>query len=149
MEEADNSGVKVTGFSSIEEASESFLQTLTARDYNSYLTHVITPDIERKLAKQIGDRSKRKEFVREFGFSMRNERESFDDILKYLDEKGLDPASAAHDELEIIDYESAHYAPLEMKEVIIPFPYENYEIDLIITVVKYEGSWLLTSEISL
>ncbi len=140
---------EISGFATIEDATASFLQSLAARDYDDYLTHVINSEIEEELASMIEREDKRQDFLKEFGFSMRNEREYFDDILKFLDEKGLDPASAVHDDLEIIDYEHDHYAPLELREVIVPFPYESYEIDLIYTAVKYNGNWLLTSELSL
>ena len=148
-EVAEVSTSEITGFETIEDLTGSFLQSISARDYEGYLTHVINTEMENNLASRIEREDKRSDFIKEYGFSMKNEQESFNDIVNYLDDKGLDPMSAAHDQLEIIDYEHDHYAPLDIKEVIIPFPYESYEIDIIVTAVNYEGSWYLTSEISL
>ncbi len=148
-EVAESKSPEVTGFESLDDLTASFLQAVSARDYESYLSHVITTDIENELAGQIEREDMRSDFIKEFGFSLKNEKEYFDNITKYLDEKGLDPMSAAHDQLEIIDYRHDHYSPLEIKEIIIPFPYEDYEIDLIVIAVNYNGNWLLTSEIGL
>jgi hypothetical protein len=139
----------VVGFESIESITASFLECLSNRDFEDYLNHVITNEIERELSAMIHNEEKRQQFIDEFGFSLKNEQESFEDLLKYLDGKGLDPSTASHEDSEIMDYEHDHYAPLGLKEVIIPFPYESYEVDIVITCVEYKGSWLLTSEIGL
>ena len=145
----ESSRVEPTGFSSIDDLAGSLVQSLQSQDYDSYLTHVISPKIEEELAESISNAEKREDFKKEFGFSLKNEEESFKDMIKYIEEEGISLDDAMVGEMVMLDYEHDHYAPLELKEILIPIPKDNYEIELLFTIVNYNGNWLLTSELGI
>ncbi len=146
-QEADAPVVEVTGYATIEEITASFLEAVSAKDYDRYLEHVLNDNMEEELSSMIRDESRREDFLKEFGFSLKNEEESFNDLIKYLEEKEIDLSNINSESIESVDYEHEHYAPLEIKEVFIV--YSEMSPPIVFTAVKYGDSWVMTSEISL
>ncbi len=137
------------GFESIPELSASVIQSLANYDYEEYYSHIMTKSQERDAAKSIENDANRKIFLKEFEFSLKEEKEYFDFLEKAIKEEGLDMANARVNELEIIDYKPEIYAPLALKEVIIPVMKGDFETDIVFVCIQLEGKWFLTAELGI
>lgn len=138
----------ITGYASLEELTEEVVYSIKTADYDDYITHVMTKEMEETVAREISDSLKHDHFISEFGFSIDHEKEEFDDMIKFITENNINLDNINFDEVEVIDYKPGEYAPLTLKEVMIVVPHD-YEVLLIYTALQIEDRWYLTSELSL
>ncbi len=143
-EEAKNSNV--SGYASLDELSREVVESIKANDYEDYLKHVMTKEMETTVVNEIKNEEKRDYFLGEFGFSLDREKEEFDNLITYLKDRDVSLDSINFEEVEVIDYHHDDYAPLTLKEVVIIVPHE-YDILLIYTAIKIQDRWFLTSEL--
>lgn len=136
----------ITGFKSIEKLAQSVVTSLKAKDYASYYSHVMTEEIELSQASLIEDSVVRKEFLHEYGFSLHEEEEYFNDLVNYFDSKNIDLNNAKLDEIEYTEYKGGEYHPLELYEVFIPIQMD-YEMLIDFTIIKVGEEYYLTSEL--
>lgn len=139
---------EIEGFNSIEELSASVLQSLKDRDHESYYSHVMTEEMELSQAAKIKDSTIRKEFLDEYGFSLHEEKEYFDNLLHFYDTKNIDLDKAVLADIEYTEYKGGEYQPLELYEVFIPIEME-YELLIDFTAIKIGGKYFLTSELGI
>ncbi len=142
----DETTASVTGFKSIEKLAQSVVTSLKAKDYASYYSHVMTEEIELKQAELIQDSVIRKEFLHEYGFSLHEEEEYFNDLINYFDSKNIDLNNAKLDEIDYTEYKGGEYHPLELYEVFIPIQMD-YEMLIDFTIIKVGDEYYLTSEL--
>ncbi len=136
----------VTGYTDLNELSKELVASLKANDYEDYLNHVMTEEMEKTVVNEIKDKEKRDFFLGEFGFSLEREKEEFTNLVSYLKDRNVSLDSINFDEVEVIDYHHDEYAPLTLKEVVIVVPHE-YDVLLIYTAIKIKDRWYLTSEL--
>lgn len=146
MAEEQAKSSKISGYATIEELSKEVVASIEANDYEDYLQHVMTVDMETTVANEIEQEEKRDYFLGEFGFSLEREKEEFENMVKYLNDREVSLDSIDFDEVEVIDYHHDDYAPLNLKEVVIVVPHK-YDILLIYTAIKIKDRWYLTSEL--
>lgn len=137
------------GFDGLPELAASVIQSIANHDYNEYYTHVITKDQERTAAALIQNEQNRKSFLKEFEFSIKEEKEYFLNLEKLIKEEALDMANAKVSEMEILDYKAAEYAPLILKEVIVPVMKGDFETDITFVAIQLDGKWYLTAELGI
>jgi hypothetical protein len=135
------------GFDDVPQLAASVIQSLANYDYNEYYSHVITKSQEKAAAATIQDNANRKAFMKEFEFSIKEEKVYFDNIEKLIKEEKLDMANARVNEMEILDYKATEYAPQVLKQVIIPVMKGEMEIDIVFVVIQLDGKWYLTAEL--
>ncbi|MEQ8927517.1 MAG: hypothetical protein RLO81_17000 [Fulvivirga sp.] len=138
--------VEVEGFNSIEKLAASVVKSLKERDYDSYYSHVMTEEMELAQAGLIQDSTIRKEFLHQYGFSLHEEKEYFDNLLHFFDTKNIDLDKVVMDDMVFTEYKGGEYHPLELYEVLVPIEME-YEIPIDFTAIKVEGKYYLTSEL--
>lgn len=140
--------VVITGFNSIEELSKSVIESLQKRDYDSYYSHIMTEEMELSQAERIEDEKIRKEFIHEYGFSIHEEKEYFENLLHYYDSRNIDLSKATLADMEYIEYKEGNYEPIMLYEVFIPI---EMEIESLIdfTTIEIDGKFYLTSEIGM
>lgn len=139
---------KIVGFTSIEKLAASVVESLQNKDYAGYYTHVMDKELELSQASRIKDSTIQKEFLHEFGFSLHEEKEYFNNLIHYYDSKNIDLNKVALDELEYTEYKGGEYHPLEMYEVFIPIKTE-YGSLIDLTIIKVEDKYYLTSELGI
>lgn len=140
--------VEITGFKTIEELAASVVESIKARDYESYYSHIMTEEMELALSTRIEDEKIRKEFLHEYGFSLHEEKEYFDNLLHYYDSKNIDLSKATLADMEYIEYKGGEYEPIMLYEVFIPIEME-YELLIDFTIIEVDGMYYLTSEIGI
>ncbi|MEP2774132.1 MAG: hypothetical protein ABJH05_18390 [Fulvivirga sp.] len=138
----------VEGFDTIEELAASVLQSLKDRDHDSYFIHVMDEKMELEQAELIKDSTIRKEFLHEYGFSLHEEKEYFDNLLHFYDTKDINLDKAVLADLDYVEYKGGEYQPLELYEVFIPIEME-YELLIDFTAIKVDGKYYLTSELGI
>lgn len=143
-----SSDVKIEGFDSIEKLAASVVNSLQNRDYDAYYTHVMNKELELTQAALIKDSVIRKEFLHEFGFSIHEEKEYFDNLLHYYDTKNIDLNKVNLEEMEFTEYKGGEYHPLELYEVFVPIIME-YEMLIDFTIIKVNNKFYLTSELGI
>lgn len=145
-ESSTNEDVVVTGFNSIEELAASVVKSIKARDYDTYYSHVMSEEMELAQAESIADEEVRKKFLHEYGFSLHEEKEYFDNLLHYYDSRNIDLSKATLADMEYIEYKGGEYEPIMMYEVFIPI---EMEVESLIdfTIILVDGKYFLTSEI--
>lgn len=146
VENKEAQSAEVTGFDSIEELAKSVVESIRARDYSSYYSHVMTVEMEKEQSKRITDEKIRKEFLHEYGFSLHEEKEYFDNLLHYYDTKNIDLSKATLADMEYTEYKGGEYEPIMLYEVFIPIEME-YESLIDFTIIEVDGKFYLTSEI--
>ncbi len=139
---------EVEGFDSIEKLAASVLQSLKDRHHESYYSHVMTEEMELSQAAKIEDSTIRKEFLDEYGFSLHEEKEYFDNLLHFYDTKNIDLDKAVLADIDFTEYKGGEYQPLELYEVFIPIEME-YELLIDFTAIKVDGKYYLTSELGI
>ncbi|MFN0047593.1 MAG: hypothetical protein ACKVOU_00560 [Cytophagales bacterium] len=125
------------------------LQSLKTKDKNLYLSYCFTQEQEDKIAQMLNDEKKKKYFQREFGFSIHEEVAYFENINKYIDKMGIDLNMIELPLIETFDYDRSNYAPIVLKESIIPIIQEGLERDIVYVAIQIDGKWFFTSELSL
>lgn len=135
------------GFDDVPQLAASVIQSIANYDYNEYYSHVMTKSQERAAAATIGSDAKRKAFIKEFEFSIKEEKVYFENIEKLIKEEKLDMANARVNEMEILDYKAEEYAPVVLKQVIIPVMKGELEVDIVFVAIQLEGKWYLTAEL--
>ncbi len=138
----------VSGYATIEELSEEVIASIKNNDYEDYLKHVMTKEMEKTMAAEISEESKRDYFLGEFGFSIEREKQDFEYLVRYLKDRNVSLDNIKMNEIEVVDYKHEDYSPIELKEVIIVVPHE-YELLLIYTAIKVKDKWFLTSELEI
>lgn len=138
----------ITGYESIDALTKEVIESLSKADYEDYLSHVMTLEMEETVSNEIQNATMKDHFLGEFGFSLEREEEEFKYMVDYLNERNITLDSINYDEIEIVDYHHDDYAPLNLKEVIITIPHD-YEVPLIYVAIEIEGRWFLTSELEL
>ncbi|MDH5476194.1 MAG: hypothetical protein OEX22_10920 [Cyclobacteriaceae bacterium] len=143
---ANTNPVTITGFNTIEELANSVILSLQNRDYESYYAHIMTEEMELTQSKRIEDETIRKEFLHEYGFSLHEEKEYFNNLLHYYDSRNIDLSKATLADMEYIEYKGGEYEPIMLYEVFIPI---ETEIESLIdfTIIEVDGKFFLTSEI--
>ena len=136
----------ITGYASIEELTEEVVYSIRENDYDDYVRHVMTKEMEETLSNEIDNEGNRDHFVSEFSFSIDREKEEFDNMVTFLKQNKVNLDSINYDEIEIVDYHDDIYAPLNIKEVLIIVPHE-YEVLMIYKAIEIGGRWYLTSEL--
>ena len=144
MEEV--TAVEISGFDSIEELATSLVKSLQEDDYKGYFTHVMSEEMEMAQAEQLTDEVIKKEFLHEYGFSLHDEEEFFEDLVKYYKENNIDLSKATVADMEYIEYKGGEYEPLKLYEVFIPIEAE-YESLIDFTIIQVDGKYYLTSEV--
>lgn len=148
VEAETSSEADIEGYDTIEELSASVLQSLKDRDHDSYFIHVMDEEMELEQAEMIQDSAIRKEFLHEYGFSLHEEKEYFDNLLHFYDTKDIDLEKAVLADMEYVEYKGGEYHPLELYEVFIPIEME-YELLIDFTAIKVDGKYYLTSELGI
>jgi len=138
----------IEGFDTIAELAASVLKSLKDRDHDSYFIHVMDEKMELEQAEMIKDSTIRKEFLHEYGFSLHEEKEYFDNLLHFYDTKDIDLDKAVLADLEYVEYKGGEYQPLELYEVFIPIEME-YELLIDFTAIKVDDKYYLTSELGI
>ncbi|QSE96773.1 hypothetical protein [Fulvivirga lutea] len=146
VEETTSEEVEIEGFKTIEKLAASVVKSLKERDYDSYYSHIMTKEMEMSQAEKIQDSTIRKEFLHEYGFSLHEEQEYFDNLLHFFDTKNIDLDKVVMADLVYTEYKGGEYHPLELYEVIVPIEMD-YEIPIDFTVIKVDGKYYLTSEL--
>lgn len=134
---------------SVEELNTILLTALKNKDKNSYLAYCFTQAQEEKASSLLTDEKKQKYFRREFGFSLHEEVAYFENIVKYIEKSGIDLSKIDSTLIESFDYNRSNYAPVVLKEVVIPIIQEGIERDIVYVAVQIENRWYFTSELSL
>ena len=137
------------GFDEIGDLTQSVIETIKNKDYETYITHVMSRDEELAQSKLIESDSIREAFIKEFSFSLHEEEDYFQNMIKYLNDSDINLDRSIIEESIVIDYEENKYAPCELKEVIIPIEHEDSEIDLVYVAIKIDGKWFLTAELGI
>ena len=145
-EVAEEKTVVITGFDTIEALAASVVESIKARDYESYYSHVMTEEMEVAQSLKIEDEKIRKEFLHEYGFSLHEEKEYFDNLIHYYDSKNIDLNKATLADMEFTEYKGGEYEPVMLYEVFIPIEME-YESLIDFTIIEVDGKYYLTSEI--
>lgn len=146
QEQAVEEVPEITGFDTIEEIAASVVASLKTKDYASYYSHVMNEELELSQAALIQDSTIRKEFLHEYGFSLHEEKEYFDNLLKYYEDNSIDLDKVVLEDLEYTEYKGGEYHPLELYEVFVPIEME-YESLIDFTIIKVDGKFYLTSEL--
>ena len=141
--------VEISGYKSIEEMSASIIEAFKNNDYDDYFSHIMSKELEESQAAKIESEEGRAAFVKEFGFSVAHEEEEFKNLLNYLEQENIDLQKSNIEDLVLIDYRTDEFAPLELKQIIIPIIHDEIETDLIYVAIKVEDKWYLTSELEL
>ena len=136
----------ITGYATLQELSEEVVYSIKENDYEDYIRHVMTKQMEETVSKEIKVEANRDHFLGEFGFSLDREKEEFENLVEYFKERDANFDSINYKDVEIVDYHSDDYAPLVLKEVIITVPHE-YDLLLIYIAIKIKDRWYLTSEL--
>jgi len=142
------SATKLVGFQSIEELAKSVINSLVEKDYDEYFTHVMSEKMELSQAEKLKNQEVKDEFLKEFGFSLHEEKDYFDNTVKYFDEQKIDLKKAKLDEIEYTEYKGGEYEPLMLYEVFVPIEAE-YEMLVDFTIIEVDGSYFLTSELGI
>lgn len=145
-EEAEE--VEIEGYDTIEELAASVVVSLKERDYDSYYTHVMNEELELQQAALISDTVIRKEFLHEYGFSLHEEKEYFDNLLHFYDTKNIDLNKVVLADMDYTEYKGGEYHPLELYEVFVPIEMD-YELLIDFTAIKVDGKYYLTSELGI
>ena len=140
--------VEIKGFNSIETLAASVIKSLQNNDYDSYYSHVMTEEMELAQADRIKDDSIKKQFLHEYGFSLHEEKEYFDNLLHYYNSRNIDLSKATLADMEYTEYKGGEYEPIMLYEVFIPIEME-YESLIDFTVIEIDGMYYLTSEIGM
>ena len=106
-------------------------------------------ELEEAQAARIESEEGRAAFIDEFWFSLAHEEEEFRNLVNYLKQENIDLEKSQIEELVLIDYRTDEFAPLELKQIIIPVIHDEIETDLIYVAIKVEDKWYLTSELEL
>lgn len=147
-EASSQESVEITGFDTIEEIAASVVQSLKDKDYDSYYSHIMTEELEIQQAELIEDSVIRKEFLHEYGFSLHEEKEYFDNLLKYYEDNNIDLDKVVLADLDFTEYKGGEYHPLELYEVFVPIEMD-YELLIDFTIIKVDGKFYLTSELGI
>jgi hypothetical protein len=137
------------GFDGLPELAASVIQSIANYDYDEYYTHIMTKEQERSAASLIQNEVNRTSFLKEFEFSIKEEKDYFMNLEKLIKEESLDLANARVSEMEIIDYKPSEYAPLVLKEVIVPVMKGEFETDITFVAIQMDGKWYLTAELGI
>jgi ribosomal protein L20 len=137
------------GFESLDDLTKSVIKSIKEKDYESYIIHVMTREEELAQSRRIENDTVREAFVKEFSFSLHEEEEYFNNMIKYLHDSELNLDRSMISESIVIDYEDNKYAPVELKEVIIPIEHDEMENDLVYVAIKIDGKWFLTAELGI
>lgn len=135
--------------SSLDSLSIILIDCLKNNDKKKYISYCFSEDQETALSALITDKAKQKRFVREFGFSLHEEVYYYENLVKYIEKVGIDLNLIDKSLIEVIDYNKSNYAPIELKEVIIPVIQEGLERDIVYVGVNIDGRWYFTSELSM
>ncbi|MEQ8476338.1 hypothetical protein [Fulvivirga sp.] len=146
--EATAEPVEIEGFKTIENLAASVVKSLKERDYDGYYSHVMSEEMEMTQAAKITDSTIRKEFLHEYGFSLHEEKEYFDNLLHYYDTKNIDLNKVVLADMDYTEYKGGEYHPLELYEVFVPIEMD-YELLIDFTVIKVEDQFYLTSELGI
>ena len=77
------------GYEDIGDLTKSVIESIKKKDYESYITHVMSREEELAQSKRIENDSIREAFVKEFSFSLHEEEEYFNNMIKYLNDSEL------------------------------------------------------------
>lgn len=135
-----------SGYASIDELSKEVVSSIKNNDYEDYLSHVMTAEMEETVSEEITNMEMKDHFMGEFGFSLDREEEEFNNLINYLNQREISLDSIDFNEVEVIDYHHDEYAPLHLKEVIITIPHD-YDVLLIYVAIKIKDRWFLTSDL--
>ena len=138
--------VVISGFESIDELAESVVEALINQDHQDYFSHVMSKEMEMEQAEKIENEEIKEEFLQEYGFSLHEEEEYFNNTVKFFKEKDFDLHDADLENLEYTEYKGGEYEPLELYEVMVPVE-GDYEMVIDFTVIKVGGKYYLTSEL--
>jgi len=144
-----STAINHTGFNSVKELTQSVIETIKNKDYENYITHVMSREEELGQSRRIEDDSLRQAFIDEFSFSLHEEEDYFNNMIKYLHDTEINLDRSIVEESIVIDYEDNKYAPCEIVEVIIPIEHEESEIDLVYVGIKIGQKWFLTAELGI
>lgn len=134
---------------SLAQLTQILITSLKNKDANTYESYCFTLEQEEAIADMLTDEKKQKYFKREFGFSLHEELAYFENITKYIEKVGIDLDKIDYTLVEAVDYNRANYAPINLKEVIIPIIQEGVERDIVFVAIENDGKWYFTSELSL
>jgi hypothetical protein len=138
------------GFDDLKQLSTQLISSLKNNDYNAYSTYVFTRNQEKTLAGQITNEEMRNKFIKEFGFSLKEEKVYFNNLVNYMKANNFVTDSLKLSEMEIVDFEHNDFHPVTMKTVIIPLYNNGQEVmDLDFVAVMIDNKWFLTSELEL
>lgn len=140
--------IEITGFDTIDELSKSLVVSLQNKDYKGYFTHVMSEEMELAQAEKITDEEIRKEFLHEYGFSLHEEEDYFNELVAYYEKENIDLNNALMDEIEYTEYKEGKYEPLKLYEVFIPIEMD-YEMLIDFTIIEVDGKFYLTSELGI
>ena len=144
-----NSTVVRKSASSVDSLNSILLGALKTKDKSLYISYCFTTEQEEALANLIVDKKKKKYFQREFGFSLHEEVNYFENIVKYIDKVGLDLSKIEPSIIEVFDYNKSNYTEITLKEVVIPIIQDALERDIVYVAIQIDGRWYFTSELSL
>jgi hypothetical protein len=142
----DYMGDEVTGFASIEALAKSMIEALKNNDFRDYLSHTMTEKMEMEQAESIKDPVEKEKFIKEYGFSLKEEKHYFDYTIKYLKEQNIDLNLADLNDLVVVEYKGGEYRPVKLWEVIVPFK-TDVPSQLDFTAIEIDGRFYLTSEL--
>lgn len=134
---------------SIDSLNNILLRSFINKDKNLYISYCITTEQEESLANLIVDKRKKKYFLREFGFSIHEEVNYFENIIKYIEKSKIDLSKIELSIIEVFDYNRSNYAEIILKEVIIPIIQDSFERDIVYVAIQIDGRWYFTSELNL
>jgi hypothetical protein len=146
---SENKNIERKYANSLEELNDILLKSLKENDKSTYLSYCFTEEQEESIADLLTDEKKQKKFKREFGFSLHEEAAYFENIVKYIKKTNIDLSKIDTKQIEIFDYDPANYAPINLKEVLIPIVQEGIERDIVYVAINIDGKWYFTSELSL
>jgi hypothetical protein len=137
------------GFDSVNKLTQSVIESIKNKDYEMYITHVMSREGELAQSKLIENDTLRQEFINEFSFSLHVEEEYFNKMIKFLNNSEVNLDRSIIEESILIDFEENKYLPCKLVEVIVPIEHDEMETDLVYVAIQIRNKWFLTAELSI
>ncbi len=137
----------IRGFDTIEGLTRSFIRMLEENDYSDYLSHTMQKPMEEDQAAKIKDSDRRRRFMEEYGFTLKEEQHYFDQTVNFLRTHDIHANMIQVEEMVVIPYKKELYDPLELYEVYIPLDAEHRD-HIYYVAIKVGEDFYMTSELT-
>ena len=137
------------GNGSLEGLTRSVLASIKDGNFANYVSHVMSREDELSQSMLIKSDSSRQDFLKRFGFSLQEEEEYFNDMVKFLQESKISLEKARLDEMIVLELENDVFQPVYMRQVIVPIDYDEKGVDLIFVAIRVKDRWFLTAELGI